>query len=60
VRLVAVRFVALEGEISTIRLLGQEAPLVMMRDAMGLTVTLPAPKPGSAKAPFVLEVVMGC
>jgi hypothetical protein len=48
-----------KGEIGAVRLLGQDAPLVVTRDASGLTVTLPAPKPESAKAPVVLKIALG-
>jgi alpha-L-fucosidase len=48
-----------KGEIGAIHLLGQGAPLAATRDARGLTVTLPVPKPESAKAPFVLIIALG-
>jgi alpha-L-fucosidase len=48
-----------KGEIGAVHLLGQEAPLAATRDASGLTVTLPAPKPELAKAPVVLKIALG-
>ncbi len=47
------------GETGAVRLLGQDAPLVVTRGASGLTVTLPAPKPERAKAPVVLKITLG-
>jgi len=40
-------------------LLGQDAALAATRDASGLTVELPAPKPEEARAPFVLKIALG-
>ena len=48
-----------KGEIGAVHLLGQDAPLAATRDAGGLTVTLPVPKPESAKAPFVVRIALG-
>ena len=48
-----------KGEIGTVHLLGQDAPLATTRDASGLTVTLPAPKPERARAPAVLRIALG-
>jgi alpha-L-fucosidase len=48
-----------KGEVGAVRLLGQDAPLAATRDANGLTVDLPAPKPESANAPFVLKIALG-
>ena len=36
-----------KGKIGAVHLLGQDGPLETTRDANGLTVTLPAPKPGT-------------
>ncbi len=47
-----------KGEIGTVFLLGQDAPLDATRDASGLMVTLPAPKPASANAPLVLKIAL--
>jgi hypothetical protein len=47
------------GETGAVCLLGQAVPLVVTRDASGLAVTLPAPKPESAKAPVVLKITLG-
>src|SRR5262249_8802833 len=48
-----------KGEIGAVCLLGRDAPLAATRDAGGLTVTLPVPKPERAKAPFVLKIALG-
>ncbi len=48
-----------KGEVGAVRLLGHDAPLAATRDANGLTVELPAPKPESASAPFVLKIALG-
>ena len=48
-----------KGEVGAVHLLGQDAPLAATRDAGGLTVTLPVPKPDSARAPFVLKIALG-
>lgn len=48
-----------KGEIGAVRLLGKDAPLGTTRGASGLTVTLPAPRPESAKAPVVLKIALG-
>jgi alpha-L-fucosidase len=47
-----------KGKIGTVHLLGQDAALAVTRDASGLTVTLPAPKPESATAPLVLKIAL--
>ncbi len=48
-----------KGEPGSVHLLGQDAPLVATRDASGLAVTLPVPKPENAKTPFVLKIALG-
>jgi hypothetical protein len=48
-----------KGEVGTVHLLGQDAVLAAVRDANGLTVDLPAPKPEGANAPFVLKIALG-
>ena len=48
-----------KGEIGAVHLLGQDAALAAVRDANGLTVDLPAPKPEGANAPFVLKIALG-
>ena len=48
-----------KGEIGAVHLLGQDAALAAARDANGLTVDLPAPKPEGANAPFVLKIALG-
>ncbi|MHB1422631.1 MAG: alpha-L-fucosidase [Gemmataceae bacterium] len=49
-----------KGEIASVHLLGQDAPLVTTRDGSGLTVTLPATKLASSDASLVLKIALKC